>query len=577
MSLGVVSGMDVHAGVYGRQSNERENKSEASTATQRARGIEEANRRNAKKIELYEDLGISAFSGVERPDFERMLRDCRSGRLNMIIVYYISRFSRLDPLDAIPIVSELLNLDVTIVSVTEGEFRKGNLMDLIHLIMRLDAAHSESKNKSIAVGGAKRTAKELGGWVGGQAPYGFRMVPATRLNSEGRPIVVQELHHSSEEASIVRTVWATIREHMNAAYDPTQTQGRHPGSLTGIVARMNAEKVPTRGATYGKKTKNSAWDTTTLKRIMRDPRIAGFSVEIVYKVRADGTKTKNVDTYRILRDPETTRPLVAYDPIIPAAEWYELQAWLDTRGRGQGLSRQTTLLSGLGILRCECGSSMAAHSSAKPSNASYRCGRQPGQAQAGQHPGECTVSRRVLDDYVARRIFGLINTAEEDPETGDVLREATRRFGRALEAPERAGERAALVVERADAAQALEELYATRKAGGYRGARGVQMFVAEETEMLARMDAAEERIRSLEAADTPPLPIREWLPEDPDTDPVGEGSWWDSATLEQRRAFVRLFVSRITVRKAARRGSTTPISERVSVEWVHDETPDEVS
>ena len=105
--------------------------------------------------------------GRRPPDFDRLLKDCHEGRINLIIVYYISRLSRMDPLDAIPIVTELLNLGVTIVSLTEGEFRKGNLMDLIHLILRLDAAHSESKNKSDAVRGAKKTAwNSVATWAG---------------------------------------------------------------------------------------------------------------------------------------------------------------------------------------------------------------------------------------------------------------------------------------------------------------------------------------------------------------------------------------------------------------------------
>jgi hypothetical protein len=45
----------------------------------------------------YEDLGISAFTGVERPDFEKLLQDCRVGKINLLIVYCISRLSRLEP------------------------------------------------------------------------------------------------------------------------------------------------------------------------------------------------------------------------------------------------------------------------------------------------------------------------------------------------------------------------------------------------------------------------------------------------------------------------------------------------
>ena len=53
-------------------------------------------------------------------------------------------------------------------------------MDLIHLIMRLDAAHNESKNRSAAVYGAKQLAKEAGGYIGGTAPYGRDLTPETR-------------------------------------------------------------------------------------------------------------------------------------------------------------------------------------------------------------------------------------------------------------------------------------------------------------------------------------------------------------------------------------------------------------
>lgn len=160
--------MTVHAAGYTRQSAARENKSEASPASQRAANKARFDQVTGEAVWCghYEDIGISAFSGKVRPDFERLLRDCRAGRVNMIIVYYVSRLSRMEPLDAIPIVTELLNLGVVIVSVTEGEFRKGNLMDLIHLIMRLDAAHQESKNKSIAVKGAAKAARDLGATSG---------------------------------------------------------------------------------------------------------------------------------------------------------------------------------------------------------------------------------------------------------------------------------------------------------------------------------------------------------------------------------------------------------------------------
>ncbi|MFB6554584.1 recombinase family protein [Streptomyces sp. NPDC056405] len=566
---GVVTGMDIHAGVYGRQSVGRANKSEVSTVTQRAAGVAEAKRRGAVSVTEYEDLGISAFTGDGRPDFDRLLKDCHDGRINLIIVYYISRLSRMDPLDAIPIVTELLNLGVTIVSLTEGEFRKGNLMDLIHLILRLDAAHSESKNKSDAVRGAKKTARELGGYVGGKPPYGFRMVPATRTTADGRPVVIHVLEHDPDEVPVIQDMWARIKEHKDMPYRPGGGR-RHPGSLTGICAQMTADGVPTKGQRVGKKTKDSIWDPKTAMRILRDPRIAGYAATPVYKRREGGKLTSTIESYRIERDPETMKPVQAYPPIVPPDDWHELQKWLDGRGQGKGLSRGHAVLSAMDVLFCDCGAVMTSHRATTPNKAAYRCRRR--KALPGQHEGECTISMQTLDLYVARRIFALIQTAEDDPETAVFLAEAARRYAAQTEQPEIVGERRSLVTERADAKHALEELYDREEAGDYDDPVGRRRFRERKERLLGRMERAEARLTELEKAATPTLPIHLWLPLGAgDVDPVGEGSWWEAATTQEHRDFVKVFVRRVTITKAAGAGRSTPVEKRAAVEFVRPE------
>lgn len=88
----VISGMNLHVAGYGRQSYGRVNGSGAGPATQRDAGqarfdtfAAEAARqdRDATWRGQYEDVGISAFSRTERPDFERLLRDCSMGRIDV--------------------------------------------------------------------------------------------------------------------------------------------------------------------------------------------------------------------------------------------------------------------------------------------------------------------------------------------------------------------------------------------------------------------------------------------------------------------------------------------------------------
>lgn len=570
--------MDIHAGVYGRQSDKREDGSEVSTIDQRENGIAEAKRRGAKHIRVYEDLGISAFKdGVERKDFNRLIADCRSGQINMIVVYYISRLSRKDPTEILPVLMDLLNIGVTIVSVNEGEFRRDNLGDLISLIVRLDGAHKESMNKSVAVSGAKRKARSLGGYVGGTAPYGFRLVPESRLNpADGKPITIQVPYVDEKEAAVIAWVWSEIRAHMNTVF----TAGKsHPGSISGLAARMNDRSdMPTRGQTNGKARKGSRWEPRTLKRILIDPRIAGFAAECVYGISEEtGEPTKYIESYRILRDPETSEPLRFADPIIPPDEWYELQAWVATRGRGRGRSYGQTLLSGLrtpdgtSILVCECARTMCAASNAQGRKSpSYTCSRKPGGALPGEHSGGNAVVQSALNEYVARCVFALIQTGEEDPETADVIREATRRFGAFNEPVSTAQERSLLLAERADAVRGLEELYDERDAGGFRSEIGRRRFLKSESTLTARMESAEARLRDIGEASSPSLPLNVWLPADSDADPMGEGSWWHSASVTDRREFIALFVDRVVITKAASRGRYGRIEDRVSIEFVHE-------
>ncbi|MET7424476.1 recombinase family protein [Dactylosporangium sp. NPDC005555] len=459
----------------------------------------------------------------------------------------------------IPVVTDLLNRGVTIISITEGEFRRGNVMDLIHLIMRLDASYNESRNKSIAVRSAKAAARELGGYLSGKPPYGFALVPESRKNAEGRPIVVQTLVRRDDEAGVIRRVVARI---LDVAA---------PATMTGVAAELNECGVPTRGATIGKMTANSAWGPRTLTRILSDPRIAGFAAEVVYcdRPRPDGRKSASVAGYRIVCDDDGA-PVEAYPSIIDPETWFELQSYLSGRpAQAAPLGPpRFALLSALGLLYCECGSPMKSHRHTQRGfRSAYRCSRARGVNRPGAHQGDCTVSQGALNDYVARRIFALMATAANDPETLGVISEATRLFAFAVADPAAAGRRGAIAVELDDARRTLDRLYDDRAKGGYSGQAGQRRFLDAEVDLSHRVDKLAARLTELDAVATPALPIRQWLGE-PGEDPVGPDSWWVGATMSERRALVTLFVRRITIVKSPTRGRATPVEARTTIEWV---------
>ena len=70
-------------------------------------------------VNVYADLGISGTKSETRPEFQRMLDDCRNGRIERIYTKSISRFAR-NTKDFLVTLRELKKLGVTVVFEKEG-------------------------------------------------------------------------------------------------------------------------------------------------------------------------------------------------------------------------------------------------------------------------------------------------------------------------------------------------------------------------------------------------------------------------------------------------------------------------
>ncbi len=64
-------------------------------------------------MDIYADQGITGTRTEKRADFLRLMRDCRQGKIDRILVKSVSRFAR-NAQDCIKAVRELKNLDVTV-------------------------------------------------------------------------------------------------------------------------------------------------------------------------------------------------------------------------------------------------------------------------------------------------------------------------------------------------------------------------------------------------------------------------------------------------------------------------------
>ncbi|MFE2639127.1 recombinase family protein [Streptomyces scopuliridis] len=555
---------------YTRQSKAKADKSEASPQAQGEATERKARERGCSFKGHYRDIGVSGYNpNAKRKSFDRLMDDCRDGLIQEIVVFNVTRFSRREPKDMIPVVLELFSLGVTITSVAEGSFTPDNTMELMMLIWRLEASYQDSKNKSELVGGAKRKAKQFGGWTGGTPPYGMESypVPETRV-IDGKPVTitirllrpVPKNEDGTDQGSEVLRLVDRIFEHKDKPWD--RKKNAHPASVNSCTTWLNSRSVETQ---HG-----GMWRVPTVKRLLSDPRLAGFAAETVYRTDSDGRPTRTVDGYRILRD-EHGEPIIIGEALIPPARWFELQEWLSARGRGKGLTRGEYLLTAMVRLECECGRPMTG------SPRIYKCCRPSGVVEPGKHEGGNSINQADVNDYVARKILDVILDAEGRPETLEIIAEATLRFGKLSENPETRGERASLVGERSAVTKSIERLYDDLNSGIYDGPIGRARFLDEKQQLENRLEAVGRRIIEVGGPDPHVLPVAEWGDAD-DEDPIGEDSWWGRATVADRRVLVKLFVDKIVVTKADYRGGTgrvCKVEERVTVTMASPESDEE--
>lgn len=123
--------------------------------------------------EVYADEGISGVSAEKREDFNRMLEDCRRGKINRIITKSVSRFAR-NTMDTISTLRELKAMGVTVLfekeNIDTASLTSENLLTLYALF-----AQEESLSISKNCKKGNRMRMQKGEYVSSNPPYGYRL------------------------------------------------------------------------------------------------------------------------------------------------------------------------------------------------------------------------------------------------------------------------------------------------------------------------------------------------------------------------------------------------------------------
>ena len=180
---------------------------------------------------IFADEGITGTSARKRPEFLRMIRQCKQGKIDIVLTKSISRFAR-NTVDCLNYVRALKELGIAVI------FEKENMntleIDSEILITMLGAfAQSESESISTNVRWGKRQAMKEG-----KAIINYKHLYGYRKGADGRPEIIPE------QAEVVRKIYDLFLSGT---------------PIRGILKYLNANSIPniSGGSQWAKNAVNS--------------------------------------------------------------------------------------------------------------------------------------------------------------------------------------------------------------------------------------------------------------------------------------------------------------------------------
>ena len=156
---------------------------------------------NWSLVDVYADSGITGTSAEKRGDFQRLLADCRRGKIDRVLTKSISRFAR-DTKDCLEAIRELKALGIGVC------FEKENIDTSAlssEMVTTLFASFAQSESESIS-GNMRWSVQQRmkkGAFNTCRAPLGFQLVDG-------------KLHIVADEASVVRKIFESYLKGMNS-------------------------------------------------------------------------------------------------------------------------------------------------------------------------------------------------------------------------------------------------------------------------------------------------------------------------------------------------------------------------
>jgi DNA invertase Pin-like site-specific DNA recombinase len=204
-------------------------------------------------VGIYGDKGRSGLSTEKRPGLQKLMDDCRAGKINLILTKSISRFAR-NMADCAAMIRELKELGVNII------FEKENINsqdEKCALVLNIFAAIAEEESHSISQHALLAHEQyTLEGRPFGQISFGYKNGGDHKwvINEEEAPLVRKAFQMAAEGKS-----YTVIREALNKMGTITWRQSRLKYLLTNVVYKGDYHSHKTISLVPGKQVKNNGY------------------------------------------------------------------------------------------------------------------------------------------------------------------------------------------------------------------------------------------------------------------------------------------------------------------------------
>ena len=186
---------------------------------------------------IFADEGITGTSARKRPEFLRMIRQCKQGKIDIVLTKSISRFAR-NTVDCLNYVRALKELGIAVI------FEKENMNTLevdSEILITMLGAFAQSESESISANvrwGIRQAMKE------GKATIQYKYLYGYRKGDDGKPEIIPN------QAEVVRKIYDLflsgtpvrgIQEYLNASAVPN-INGESKWARSAIDSILTNEK-----------------------------------------------------------------------------------------------------------------------------------------------------------------------------------------------------------------------------------------------------------------------------------------------------------------------------------------------